>query len=169
ADRRLGAARPFRREPSSAVWLSEGVAPRGMHAVDRALSLLDPLGVPTGPADFGGDRLLPRLPEAVREHLARHPEPFVLLHPGAGWEHKRYPAAGWGEVARRLDLPTWVGVAPGEEGLAAEVVEAARGAAVAVPAPDLASLAALCRGAQLVLGGDSGPLHLAHALGAPVL
>src|SRR5262249_59864423 len=118
ADRRLGAARPFRREPSSAVWLSEGVAPRGVHAVDRALSLLDALGVLPGPADFGGDRLLPTVPEAVREHLARHPEPFVLLHPGAGWGNKRYPAAGWGEVGRRLrspGLPTSGRVAPGRE------------------------------------------------------
>ena len=172
ADRRIGAARRFRREPSSALWLSEGVAPRGVHAVDCALSLLDALGVPPGPADFGGGFLLPAVPEAVGERLARHPEPFVLLHPGAGWGNKRYPPAGWGEVARRLrsqGVATWVGVAPGEEELAGAVVAAASGAAVAVPAPDLASLAALSRGARLVLGGDSGPLHLAHALGAPVL
>jgi heptosyltransferase-1 len=38
-----------------------------------------------------------------------------------------------------------------------------------VPAQDLATFAALARGAALVLGGDSGPVHLAHALGAPVL
>jgi lipopolysaccharide heptosyltransferase I len=173
ADRRIGAARRFRREPSSAFWLSEGVEPRGVHAVDRALSLLDPLGVPPAPADFGGAKLLPAVPEPVRERLLAHPEPFVLLHPGAGWGNKRYPPAWWGEVARRLraepGIPTWIAVAPGEEGLAAEVVTAAAGAAVAVPAPDLAALAALSRQARLVLGGDSGPLHLAHALGAPVL
>src|SRR6185295_15766711 len=43
------------------------------------------------------------------------------------------------------------------------------GAVRTVPAPDLATLAALIRRARLVLGGDSGPTHLAHALGAPVL
>ena len=176
ADRRIGAARPFRREPSSALWLSEGVVPRGVHAVDRALSLLDALNVPREPADFAGAKLLPTVPAATAELLAAHPEPFVLLHPGAGWGNKRYPPAWWGEVARRLSaatgiggIRTWVGVAPGEEGLAGEVVAAAGGEAVAVPAPDLASLAALSRGARLVLGGDSGPLHLAHALGSPVL
>jgi heptosyltransferase-1 len=181
ADRRIGAARRFRREPSSALWLSEEVPLRGVHAVDRALSLLDALDVPPAPADFGGTKLSPLVPEPVREYLAAHPEPFVLLHPGAGWGNKRYPPAGWGEVARRLraatGIPTWVGVAPGEEGLAAEVVAHAggtggtggEGAAVAVSAPDLPSFAALSRAARLVLGGDSGPLHLAHALGAPVL
>jgi len=176
ADRRIGAARRSRREPSSAVWLSEGVEPRGLHAVDRALSLLDALDVPPAPADFGGTKLLPEVPEPIRSRLLAHPEPFVLLHPGAGWGNKRYPPAWWGEVARRLrsetGIVTWVGVAPGEEELAAEIVAHAGGpgrAAVAVPAPDLASLAALSRAARLVLGGDSGPLHLAHALGAPVL
>jgi heptosyltransferase-1 len=173
SDRRLGASRRFRREPSSALWLSEGVALRGVHAVDRALSLLDPLDIPPAAADFGGAKLLPEVPEAIRERLAAHPEPFVLLHPGAGWGNKRYPPAWWGEAARQVraatGVPLWVGVAPGEEALAAEVVAAAEGAAVVVPAPDLASLAALSRAARLVLGGDSGPLHLAHALGAPVL
>ena len=173
ADRRIGAARPFRREPSSAVWLSQGVALRGVHAVDRALSLHDAQEIPPAPADFGGDEILPAVPAAVGELLAAHPAPFALLHPGAGWGNKRYPPAGWGEVARRLraatGVPLWVGVAPGEESLAAEVVAASGGAATAVSAPDLPALAALSRAAALVLGGDSGPLHLAHALGAPVL
>jgi len=46
---------------------------------------------------------------------------------------------------------------------------ASGGAAAAIEAPSLAAFAALARGASLVLGGDTGPLHLAHALGAPVL
>ena len=49
APRRIGAARRWRREPSSATWLNDTVEPRGEHAVDRALSLLSPLGI-TSPA-----------------------------------------------------------------------------------------------------------------------
>ena len=175
ADRRIGADRRSRREPSSAVWLSETVPPQGVHAVDRALSLLSSLDIPptpTAPADFGGDLLFPTVPEPLQGELASA-EPFLFLHPGAGWANKRYPPTWWGEVARRLraetGLPTRVGAAPGEEALAAEVASSSLGAARSVAAPDLPSLAALARGARLVLGGDSGPLHLAHALGAPVL
>ncbi len=168
ADRRIGPARRARREPSSALWISEPVEPRGVHAVDRGLSLLDALGLPPEPADFGGDRLFPAAPAPP----APAGEPFALLHPGAGWANKRYPPERWGEAARRLreatGLPTRVAVAPGEEALAAAVEAAAAGAAAAVPAPDLPTLAALCA-ARLVLGGDSGPTHLAHALGTPVL
>lgn len=172
ADRRIGADRRSRREPSSALWLSQTVPAQGVHAVDRALSLLAALDIPPAPADFGGDLLLPTVPEPLRGELAGSP-PFLFLHPGAGWANKRYPPAWWGEAARLLQeetgLPTWVGAAPGEEALAAEVAASSAGAARSVAAPDLASLAALARGARLVLGGDSGPLHLAHALGAPVL
>ena len=173
ADRRIGAARRHRREPSSAVWISQPVVPRGTHAVDRMLSLLDALGVPAEPADFGGEKLFREEPEAVRELLADRAAPFVLLHAGAGWANKRYPADWWGRAARllqdRTGLTTLVAAARGEEELAAAVEAASSGAARTVPAPDLPTLAALIRRSRLFLGGDSGPTHLAHALGTPVL
>ena len=173
SDHRIGFAARHRREPSSAVWISQGVVPRGTHAVDRALSLLDALGLPPEPADFGGEKLFREEPEAAREIFAARPEPYVLLHPGAGWANKVYPPAWWGRAARRLHaetgLPTWVATARGEEKLAAGVEAAGGGAVRVVPASDLPTLAALIRRARLMLGGDSGPTHLARALGTPVL
>jgi heptosyltransferase-1 len=167
ADRRIGFARTSRREPSSAIWINQPVTPRGTHAVDRMLSLLDALDLPAEPADFGPEKLF-RESMAVAEE-----EPFVLLHPGAGWANKVYPPAWWGEAARRIHeaagVPTWVAVARGEEELAAGVQAAGGEAVRLVPAADLPALAALIRRARLMLGGDSGPTHLAHALGAPVL
>ena len=165
-DRRIGPARALRREPSSAFWISEPVVPRGTHAVDRARSLLDVLDIPPEPADFGGEKIFREEPENLPE------PPFFMIHPGAGWASKRYPPERWGEVARRLreatGLPTWVPVAPGEGGLAAGLEAAAGGAVRTMPA-DLPTLAGLLRRARLVMGGDSGPTHLAHALGTPVL
>jgi heptosyltransferase-1 len=167
ADRRIGAAREHRREPSSALWINEPVAPRGTHAVDRMLSLLDALDVPPEPADFAPEKLFRG---AAGIETA---EPYALLHPGAGWGNKIYPPAWWGAAARRLRELTGVAArvasARGEERLAAEVAAAGGGAVEIVPAGDLPSLAALIRGSRLVLGGDSGPTHLAQALGAPVL
>jgi heptosyltransferase-1 len=173
AGRRIGFARPHRREPSSALWINRPVAPRGTHAVDRMLSLLDGLGLPPEPADFGPEKLFRQEPEAARDLFAAHPEPFALLHPGAGWGNKRYPPAWWGRAARLLQqdtgLPTWVAMAPGEENLAAEVEAASGGAVHRVPASDLPTLAALIRRSRLMLGGDTGPTHLARALGTPAL
>jgi heptosyltransferase-1 len=174
-DLRVGAARPHRREPSSALWINEGVTPRGVHAVDRGLSLLDGLGVPAEPADFGPEKLFradPGLSPEVRRAVDT-PGPFALVHPGAGWPNKRYPPAWWGETARLLHqatgVPTWIAAARGEEELATAAEAAGGGAARVVHAPGLPALAALLRRAALVLGGDSGPTHLAHALGTPVL
>jgi heptosyltransferase I len=166
---RVGFARQHRREPSSAVFINRPVAPRGVHAVDRMLSLLDALGLPPEPADFGPEKLFREEPPAAREP----DRPFALLHPGAGWGNKRYPPAWWGKAVRLLQaetgLPTWVAVAPGEEELAAAVEAASEGAARTVPAPDLPTLAALIRRARLMLGSDTGPSHLARALGTPLV
>lgn len=167
ADRRIGFARTSRREPSSAIWINQPVTPRGTHAVDRMLSLLDALELPAEPADFGPEKLFRESPATAGT------EPFVLLHPGAGWANKVYPPAWWGQAARRLHetagMSTWVAVARGEEELAAGVQAAGGEAVRLVPATDLPALAALIRRARLMLGGDSGPTHLAHALGTPVL
>ena len=201
APRRIGHARAGRREPSSAFWLSERVPVDGSHAVDRALSLLDALGLPREPADFGGHKLFRATTEPAAAVPGAAAPRFALLHPGAGWGNKAYPPAWWGEAARRLHAATGVrtrvAAAAGEEALAAAVVAASGGvspaaaggvsevaaggvsaaasggvselAAETVAAPDLPALAALLRGAALMLGGDTGPTHLAHALGTPVL
>lgn len=173
ARRRIGAARADRREPSSALWINEPVAVQGRHAVDRGLSLLTPFGIRPEPADFGPAHILPTSPPVAREFLAARERPYVLIQAGAGWANKTWPSAWWGQVAReivrRTDHEVWVPIAPGEEHLAQAVVEASDGAARAVDAGPFALLAALLRHSRLVLGGDTGPLHLAHALDTPVL
>lgn len=183
APRILGARRADRREGASALLVNERVAVHGTHAVDRAISLLAPLGVepPKGPpadpasVDLGGDSLLPTPPASAASELAAlddDPRPLVLVQVGAGWANKQYPVPWWGRIARALDADgcdVVVLSAPGEEALAASVAEASEGRARIVDATDFSFFAALCRRASLLLGGDTGPLHLAHALGTRVV
>jgi len=173
ADRRIGAAWDDRREPSSGIWINQPVVPQGHHVVDRALSLLTALDIPAEPPDFGADKLLADLPIAAAELLDSRTAPFFVIHPGAGWGNKRYPPERWGEVARLLMETSWISTlvvaGPGEIDLAQQVEAASQGAAQAVDAPTLPFLAALLRRAVLVLAGDTGPMHLARALEAPVL
>ena len=70
---------------------------------------------------------------------------------------------------REAGLTTRVSVAPGEEALARRVLAAAGDAAREAVGRSLPELVSELRGARLVLGGDTGPLHLAHALGTPVV
>lgn len=96
---------------------------------------------------------------------------FAIVTPGAGWGGKRWPAERFGQVARALavhNLRTLVNSGPGEEALAREVVEASGGTAVEITC-SLGQLIALTRRARMFIGGDTGPLHLAAALGIPVV
>ena len=172
ARRRIGAPRNGRRERSSAIWINEPVEVDGIHAVDRALGLVAALDADPRPADFGGEYLFPHVPVEARKLLEAQARPYVVIQAGAGWGNKTYPPAWWGAVARTLrqqaDLDAWVPIAPGERHLAEGIVDASDGAARSVDA-SLPFLAALIRQSRLVLGGDTGPIHLAHAIGAPVL
>ena len=174
APRIVGAAAACRRERSSARWMKETVHVDGEHAVDQALGLLAALGdeAPVE-ADFEGHKLLVDPPEPAEIFLqGRGDRPMVLIQSGAGWANKIYPLAWWAQVARDLDAAgydVWLPTAPGEEHLAAVIAEISGGKARTVDATDFAFLAALIRASALFLGGDTGPVHLAHALGTPVL
>jgi len=98
-------------------------------------------------------------------------KPLVLVHPGAGWGAKRWPADRYGRVAAGLASRGYsvvVNRAPGEEALAANVAQSSGGAAQDIRT-DMAELIAMTRRCALVIGGDTGPAHLACALGKPVV
>jgi heptosyltransferase-1 len=103
----------------------------------------------------------------LREHSV---DRYIVLSPGGGWRSKCWPAERFGGVCRKihkcLRFRCIVNVGPGEEDLAAAVVGAASGEArPLIYQGSLGPLMALLRGAICVVGGDTGPLHLAVALG----
>lgn len=96
--------------------------------------------------------------------------PFALLNPGARLADRRWPPEAYAAVARGLaerGLAVLVVWGPGEEGLAGAIA-AGSGARLAPPT-DLDRLAALMRRARLVVSNNSGPMHLAVAVGAPTV
>ncbi len=175
ASRVVGFSRAWRREPLSRLLLSsQHDLPRGLpHVIDKNLALLSTLGI-----DAVGSRAFPLPPTeaqaaAVERGLSRlRVERLAVLCPGGGWRSKLWPARAYGELAlglrdRGLDpLVTW---GPGEEALADEVVVASRGAAARAFPTGLLELAELARRAEVVIAADTGPLHLACAVGAPVV
>jgi heptosyltransferase I len=161
----------------AARWLfGERVATRGAHVIEQAVEVCAAaVGEPLSP-------LLPPLPcnreaeEWADEVLRGANGPVVLLSPGAGWGAKRWPAERYGAVAAALHAQgcmVLVNAGPKEHGIAAEVVRASGGVArapeVTTSDSTLERLIALTRRVCLVIAGDTGPLHLACALGKPVV
>jgi lipopolysaccharide heptosyltransferase I len=151
--------------------------PRRTSRVERNLDLARSLGVPDGP---GLDAGLPHTVAAVRDARALVARvtggdgPYAILSPGASraQAYKKPPAALLAAAARQLaelGIAPLVAYGPGEDLDAARVVQGSDGAAHLLPPTDLAMLAALLRRARLFCGGDSGPLHLACAVGCPVV
>jgi heptosyltransferase-1 len=94
---------------------------------------------------------------------------YVVLSPGGGWRSKCWPAERYGALCRRirreLDLPCVINYGPREESLARQVVAASGEVKPILYDGEFGQLMALLRDAQCVVGGDTGPLHLAVALG----
>jgi heptosyltransferase-1 len=98
-------------------------------------------------------------------------QPSVLINPGAGWGAKRWPVQRYDAVAQGfidLGFRILVNAGPGEEKLAEVIARGTDGAAIPLNCT-LAQLVAITRRVSLVVAGDTGPLHLACALGKPVV
>jgi heptosyltransferase-1 len=96
---------------------------------------------------------------------------FAIMNPGAGWGAKQWPAERFGQVAKALaahNIKTLVNAAAGEEELARAVITASGGNAFELRCT-IGQLIALTRHARLFMGGDTGPLHVAAALGIPLV
>ncbi|NOT08764.1 MAG: lipopolysaccharide heptosyltransferase II [Gemmatimonadales bacterium] len=94
--------------------------------------------------------------------------PFVAMAPGSIWGTKRWP--GYGELARVLDLPVVAVGGPEDRDLSAAIVAAAPGRAHSAAGElSLRESAALLERAAVLVTNDSAPLHLATAVGTPVV
>jgi heptosyltransferase-1 len=175
ARRVLGYARPWRREPASALLVSERVPlpPEAVHVIDKNLALLRGIGI-----DAVGTRQFP-LPDTAAEasrvdHELRASglRDFVVLNPGGGWVSKLWPAERFGALAVKLrdrGLPAVVTWGPGEESLADRVVAASGGIATRCFPTTLLEYVEIARRSRLVVAADTGTLHLACAIGTPVV
>ncbi len=173
ARHRVGFSRGQAREISP--WLSTArVTPAKTHMIERYLELLSPLGIKTSTLTFG----LPVQPDAdtsIKEFLQRTDlRDFALLNPGAGWDSKLWPHEHYASVAHHLhsmhQLPSvvlWAG--DRERAWAEDIVKLAKGCALLAPDTSLTELAAICARAQLFVGSDTGPLHIAAALDTPCI
>jgi heptosyltransferase I len=178
ARRVFGYSRAGLREPASSIFLSKRVSvPKTTHVIRKGLLLVEGalgLPVPTDPDRFSFPIGVPVADEnAAREAATAAGGKYAILNPGGGWPTKLWSADRFGKLADALwtshGLISLVTYGPGEEELASSVERASQlGKARAVKL-SLKAFYSLAKTAQVYVGGDTGPTHIAVAAGTPIV
>jgi heptosyltransferase-1 len=145
-----------------------------VHAVDRLLRVADAFG-----ADVKAPRFVVPMTDIdrawARATLAGLPRPRLVLNVGARWLTKRWPPAQFAEVARRAVADRGAGLVAVGSPEDRPLVDDLLAALSPLPCLDicgrttLPQLAAIAGEADAFLSNDTGPLHLAAAVGARVV
>jgi len=168
--RRIGFSSATIREFCVPILYTERVVCHAAHIADQNGELT----LRAGAAKAVGDVTL-HVAEADRELVRKQlgeqgAARYVVLSPGGGWRSKCWPTERFGALCRKiraqLRLPCVINYGPGEEPLAAAVQAASGDARPVAYDGEMGPLMALLRGAECIVGGDTGPLHLGIALGA---
>ena len=173
AARRIGFARGFTREHGATLFYTQSVTPLQGHIVDQNRALARAAGA--GPETY--QIVLPRTTispgEMARRLFGDQSQEFFVVNPGGGWGSKCWPADRYGllcrELSSRYSLRAVVNYGPEELHLAEAATRAAAPMETILFCGKVPELTALMSSAKFVVAGDTGPLHLAGALGTPVV
>ncbi|MEQ1887097.1 MAG: glycosyltransferase family 9 protein [Bryobacteraceae bacterium] len=154
----FGFGRNTIREKPAALLYSETTEATEGHVVERNLKLAAAAGATVILRDFP----LPQgAPEPAGPHSTLPDGDFILASPQAGWGAKQWPVEYWSQLAQKLALPLVLNGPPS----ALEELKAVKGTLTHLSG--IPGLIHATRRARAVIGLDSGPMHLAAALGKP--
>lgn len=174
SQQRVGLAWGALREPLASLLYTQRVSPKNRtHIIEINLSLVEPFGACASEREFP----LPDEPqdrETVRAQLDRlRIKEFIIVNPGGGWKSKRWFPANYSELiatlAAQIPFDFLVTGSPREENVALEIITGANIPHAKFFPSTLLQFVALARQARLLIGGDTGPLHLAAAVGTPIV
>jgi lipopolysaccharide heptosyltransferase I len=179
AGRVIGFSKKYLREPLASMFYTETHDPGGegiyarsetRHVVEINLGLLQAIDLSVAKPEFPIEIVKSDVADRMRDATGGR---YALLNPGAAWPNKRWPPDRLASLAvalrERHQLMSVVLWGPGERELAQAVVEGARGSAVMTAETKIADVVALSRGALVIVSGDTGPTHLAAAVGTPIV
>ena len=178
APRRVGFDVYSLREPGASMFytqqvMTSGTGGRALHVVEKNLALAAQVGATAPEVRFD----LPTTLEDdvyVEEQLrAQGGKDFFVINPGGGWGAKRWPLERYAELARWVAAERgwrcYLNAGPGEESLVAEIERREPSLSPLRFPLTLRQLVALLRRARLLVAGDTGPLHIAAAVGTPLV
>ena len=171
ATRRIGFSHRDLREPLARFFYTEMLETKEIsHVIQKNLALLGALNITETLVQFPLN--VSQVP-IVSQVQQKTPDGFVVINPGAAWPNKRWEPEHFGALASSIrstyGWPSVVLWGPGEQALAAAVVASSDGAASISPTTTIPELLALAQVCKLFISGDTGPLHLAASVGAPIV
>jgi len=177
ARRVVGFARAALREPASRLLLHEAVSiPAGVHVIRKNLALVEAaLGIepPKDARDFEFPIAIENQHEREAANAAGTDRPYAVLNPGGGWPTKLWSAEKFGALADQLwnhfGLHSLVTVGPGEDELAQRALSSSTSGKAKAVSVSLKGFCALVKAAEVYVGGETGPTHLAIAMHTPVV
>ena len=166
------------REPASRLLLSKSIRiSKNLHVIQKNLALASGalrIPIPKDP----GDLEFPIATTPAHEAEAGNAElltngSYAILNPGGGWPTKLWSAERFGRLADELwshhGLYSLVSYGPGEAQLAETVLQASQSGKARAVSLSLKGFYELAKRAQVYVGGDTGPTHLAIAAGTPIV
>ncbi len=177
AKRRWGYSRAALREPASRLLLTNAVAvPERTHIIKKGLTLAHGalnVAVPNEDFEFPISTSVEHEAEAEAIIALAGGGRFAVLNPAGGWVTKLWHAEKFGALADRLweekGLVSIVATGPKETELAEKVASNSRSGKLILTQPSLKGFYELAKRAEVYVGGDTGPTHIAVAAGAPVV
>jgi lipopolysaccharide heptosyltransferase I len=177
AHRIFGFAREGLREPASRFLLSKTIfVPKQTHVIRKNLALVSgALNVPI-PGN-SSDLEFPITVSSDHENEAKTAvngvEDYAILNPGGGWPTKLWSPARFGALADQLwnrhGIQSLICYGPGESELAQTAVDSSHSGFTRKVSLSLKGFYALAKRAQVYVGGDTGPTHIAVAAGTPIV
>jgi heptosyltransferase-1 len=178
ARRIFGYSRDSLREPASSLLLSRKISvPKHTHVIAKALQLVNgALGLPIPQNSTQYSFPIGILPEHEEEASFASEGTggkYAMLNPGGGWPTKLWSPERFGKLADTLwesfGLHSLVTGGPGDVELTQSVLAASKSGKARITTVSLKAFYALAREAQVYVGGDTGPTHIAVAAGAPIV
>lgn len=153
------------KEGSSFFYTHRVAGGRQIHAVDRYLKILQFLGGEVAEIKFH----LPPL-NSNADLLKSLPAEYIVIAPSAGKIANMWPAERFGALAARLPLPALIIGSKQDAWVTKTTVDHSRGRALDLGGKtDLNGLMNVIKNARLLISNDTGPMHMAVALGVPVV
>lgn len=156
------------------TFTNERVKAVSRHTVDKYLELVDAAGArpDKSPIKIAYSSEDASYVEGFLNEKKLADKSWVAINPGASWTSKLWPVERFADLCDILEdsgIPVVVVWGPGEERLVDGIVGATRSRPKVAPSTSIKQLACLLERSSLYIGGDTGPMHMAVAMGTPVV